>query len=313
MNNSIRKTKPKGIIFLVITAMVWGTSFIAQSIGMENVDAFTFNGLRTILGFLVLLPVIKISDYINEKKLSQEEIILKKKTDKTSIKRGAIVAIPFFFAISIQQFAFYYSTSGKIAFITAMYMFMVPILGLFIKKHVSKIVWCCVFLGFIGLFFLSINPSDLTGINKGDILAFICSIFYAIHILTIEKLSPGMDGVRISSTQFLIAGIISCCLMFIFEHPCLEEISASFPAIAYSGIMSCGVAYTCQIIGQKYTEATIASLILCAESVFAVIAGAIILHETLKTKEIIGCAIMLLAIVISQLSNWFYKPKQNEK
>ena len=286
-----QKTQFKGVLMLLLTAIVWGSSFVAQSIGMEKIQAFTFTAIRTLLGALVLLPIILIRGRI------QKTEIFNKKT----LKYGLILGIIFSFAQNFQQFAFYYSTAGKIAFITAFYMFFVPVFGLFLKKRISIITWLCVLAGLIGLYFLCINPSDLSAINMGDILALICAIFYAIHILVIERFAPSVDGIQLSCVQFAVGGMISFVLMFIFETPQMPNIIAAAPSLAYSGIMSCGIAYTFQIIGQKYTEATVASLLMCMESVFAVLTAAIVLHETLSGREIIGCTIMFIAIIVSQI------------
>ena len=312
------KTSLKGIFLLLITAFIWGTSFVAQSIGMEKIEAFTFNGIRTLMGGLFLFPIIIIKELIIRKQSSKD---LKKtgttsgKTGNTNapsahrniftkraLKYGIILGCIFCVASNFQQFAFYYSTAGKIAFITALYMFFVPILGLFIKKRVPFLTWICVACGFVGLYFLSITPGELTNINKGDFLALICAFFYGIHILCVEKFSREVDGVLLSCLQFFVGGGISIVLMFIFEKPVLTDILAAGKPLLYSGIMSCGIAYTLQIIGQKYTEATIASLLMCMESVFAVLSAAIILQEYLTVREIIGCVIMFIAIIISQVS-----------
>ena len=291
-----RNTQLKGSVLLLITAFIWGSSFVAQSIGMEKIEAFTFNGIRTVLGVLVLLPIVIVRNIKNSSDRSRAEL-------KASIKYGILLGIVFCMASNFQQFAFYDSTSGKIAFITALYMFFVPILGLFLKKRVSGLTWVCVILGFIGLFFLCIDPKNIGAINKGDVMAFICSIFFAVHILMVERFAPETDGITLSCTQFAVSGLISIILMFIFESPHILDIRAAALPIMYSGFLSCGVAYTLQIIGQKYTEATIASLLMCAESVFAVITAAIVLHEMMLPRELIGCAIMFTAIILSQFSN----------
>lgn len=300
------KTQLKGIIILLIVALIWGSSFVSQSLGMESVDGFTFSGIRTLLGAIVLLPFILIKSKIQKEKTETEKT---KFLDRKTIVYGAILGVFLCIAGNFQQFAFYYSTSGKIAFITAMYMFFVPIIGLFLRKRIPFITWICVILGFVGLYFLCMKSASFGSINKGDILAFICAIFFAIHILFIERFSPEVDGVKLSFVQFMVSGIISCILMFIFENPQIESIKSAALPIMYSGILSCGVAYTLQIVGQKYCEATIASILMCMESVFAAICGAIILHESLSSREILGCVIMFTAIILSQLKDIIQKKK----
>ena len=299
-----QKTQLKGVLILLLTAIIWGTSFVAQSVGMENVDAFTFQGVRTLIGAVVLLPFIFVKDKLESKGMTEQQKIDRKKGTKKAVVYGAVLGVFLCAATNFQQFAFYYSTAGKIAFITAMYMFFVPIVGLFIKKRVPFVTWLCVVMGFIGLYFLSFEAGSGFGdLNKGDILSFNCALFFCFQILLIEKFSPYCDGVKLSCMQFFTAGLISLILMFIFEKPEWSLIKAAAMPILYSGVMSCGVAYTLQIIGQKYCEATIASLLMCMESVFAVLSAAIILHETLTGREIIGCVVMFAAILISQGSD----------
>ncbi len=286
----MRKTKPQGVILLLITAVIWGSSFVAQSIGMQSIDAFTFTGIRTTLGMLFLLPFT---------------LIINKGFDlsKETLKKGLILGIVFSFAQNFQQFAFYYSTSGKIAFITAFYMFFVPLFSVFLGKKIKLLTWLSILMGLVGLFFLCINPSDLTSINSGDVLALICAVFYAVQIMMIDKfLEKDISGIQLSFMQFAVAAVISIVAMFIFEHPVIADIKTAAPSLLYSGIMSCGVAYTFQIIGQKHANPVVASLLMCMESVFAVIAAAIVLHQGMSLREGAGCIIMFAAIILSQLS-----------
>jgi len=286
----MRKTTPKGIIFLLITAIIWGSSFVAQEIGMKSIDAFTFTGIRTTLGALILLPVV---------------LILNKGFDfrKNTLISGVILGIVFSVAQNFQQFAFYYSTSGKIAFITAFYMFFVPLFSVFLGKKIKLLTWLSIFMGLVGLFFLCIDPSDLTSINLGDVLALICAVFYAVQIMMIDKfLENDINGIQLSFMQFTVAAVISIIAMFVFEHPVIADIKTAAPSLLYSGIMSCGIAYTLQIVGQKHANPVVASLLMCMESVFAVIAAAIVLHQGMSLREGAGCVIMFAAIILSQLS-----------
>ncbi len=299
MSNS--RTQLKGVLILLLTAFIWGTSFVSQSVGMESVQAFTFMGVRTVLGATFLVPIILVRDFFENRKLDEKQLAEKKVADKKTLKYGIMLGIVLFVATNFQQFAFYYSSAGKIAFITAMYMFFVPLVGLFFKKKIPVVVWLCIVTGFIGLYFLSFTGGGIGAVNKGDVLAFICSIFFTIQILMIEKFSPECDGIKLSCVEFYTSGIITLILMFIFEEPSMPSLKAAALPILYSGIMSCGIAYTLQIIGQKYCEATIASLLMCMESVFAVLSAAIILHEKLTGREILGCSLMFGAILISQI------------
>lgn len=297
----MRKTKPQGVILLLITAIIWGSSFVAQSIGMQSIDAFTFTGIRTALGMLFLLPFT---------------LIINKGFDfrKETLKKGLILGIVFSIAQNFQQFAFYYSTSGKIAFITAFYMFFVPLISVvFLRKKIALLTWLSIFIGLIGLFLLCINPEELTNINLGDILALICAVFYAVQIMLIDKfLEDGTSGVQLSFMQFFVAAIISVIAMFIFEQPNIADIKTAAPSLLYSGIMSCGIAYTLQIVGQKHASPVVASLLMCLESVFAVITAAIILHESMLPRELAGCLIMFGAIILSQVSETLASKNQTQ-
>ncbi len=305
------KTQFKGVVLLLLTAIIWGSSFLAQTIGSENVPGFAFMGIRTLIGALFLLPFIIIKDKAASKKMTDEEKQQKKIADKKVLKYGMIIGVFLCIATDFQQFAFYQpgASTGKIAFITAMYMFFVPMIGLILfKKRVSLITWLCVTIGFVGLYFLCFKTPEITAINFGDVLSLICALFFAFQILFIEKFAPECDGIKLSCIQFFTAGTISTILMFIFERPDFADIKAGLLPILYSGIMSCGFAYTMQVIGQKYCEATIASLLMCMESVFATLFAALFLHESLSGREIAGCIIMFTAIVISQFTT---APKKN--
>ena len=272
----MRKTTPKGIILLLITAIIWGSSFVAQEIGMKSIDAFTFTGIRTTLGALILLPVVLIVNKGFDRR-------------KNTLLAGLVLGIVFSVAQNFQQFAFYYSTSGKIAFITAFYMFFVPLFSVFLGKKIKLLTWLSILMGLVGLFFLCINPSDLTAINFGDILALICAVFYAIQIMTIDKLvEKDINGIQLSFMQFTVAAVISIVLMFIFERPVIADIKTAAPSLLYSGIMSCGIAYTLQIVGQKHANPVVASLLMCMESVFAVIAAAVVLHQGMSLRLLSG-------------------------
>ena len=301
----MQKTQFKGVFMLFLTAFIWGSSFVAQSLGMESVEAFTFNGIRTLFGAATLLPFIVIKDFISIRKNGKPEKNTVRKNTKKILIGGSVMGIVLCIASNFQQYAFSYEdhSAGKIAFVTAFYMFFVPLFGLFLKKRVPLITWLCVVLGTIGLYFLCVGEEGFSTITKSDILSFICAVFYAVHILVIEKFAPDTDAVKLSFTQFTVSGTFSVIIMFLIETPTIANINASILPLLYSGIMSCGLAYTFQIVGQKYTESTVASLIMCLESVFGILCGVIFLHEALTSREILGCVIMFAAIVISQFSD----------
>ncbi|MBR3289462.1 MAG: DMT family transporter [Clostridia bacterium] len=298
------KTRLRGVLMLLLTALIWGTAFVAQSVGMESVGAFTFSGVRTLLGALVLLPLVAARGVAQSRHLSDAQRERRRAVNRKTIRYGIILGLVFCCATNLQQFAFYESTPGKIAFITALYIFFVPLIGLPLGKRVPWPTWVGVSIGFIGLFFLCVDPADMTAINTGDLLTLICSVFFAVHILIVERVSADVDGIKLSCIQFAVAGVISCGLMFLFENPRWDAIESAAAPILYSGALSCGIAYTLQILGQKYTEATVASLLMCMESVFAVLASAILLPDTmLAPREIAGCVIMFAAIVLAQMSD----------
>ena len=316
------RTQLKGAAILLITALIWGTSFVAQSLGMEVIEAFTYNGIRSLMGAAALVPFILVRDKVLARSLTPAALTAKKIADKKLLPYGLILGCVFCVASNFQQFAFYHSTAGKIAFITALYMFFTPFFGLFIGKRVSRITWICTVFGIIGLYFLSIDPQEfaasgggiagfLRTVNRGDLQALACAAVYGVHILCVEKFSAEVDGVKLSCLQFLTAGIISCGLMFLFENPVPQNICLALGPLLYSGLMSCGIAYTLQIIGQKYTEATLASILMCMESVFAVLAAALFLHERLTGRELLGCVIMFAAILLSQGAEALANKKAN--
>ena len=296
-------TRPRGVVMLLLTALIWGGAFVAQSVGMESVGALTFSGIRTLLGALVLLPLVAARDVAQSRGISDAEKERRRAVNRKTWRFGLILGVIFCAATNFQQFAFYESSPGKIAFVTALYIFFVPLIGLPFGKRVPWLTWVGVSIGFVGLFFLCIDPTDVTAVNTGDLLTLICSLFFAVHILIVERIAPDVDGIKLSCIQFAVAGALACVLMFIFEQPKWSAIESAAAPILYSGALSCGIAYTFQILGQKYTEATVASLLMCMESVFAVLASALLLPDkALAPREIVGCVIMLIAIVIAQLA-----------
>ena len=289
---------------LFLTAAIWGSAFVAQRAGMDYIGPFTFNGIRTLVGFIVLIPVIMVLDTQSKKKDIANGIppateTQKKAARKTLLKGGIACGVVLFVASSLQQYGMVYTTAGKAGFITALYIVLVPLLGLFLRQKVRPILWVCVVLATAGLYMLCIKEDFSIGI--GDLLVLLCALVFAIHILVIDHFSPKTDSVKMSALQFLICGIISIPWMLSLETINLGNIIACWLPILYAGAMSCGVAYTLQIVAQKDTEPTVASLILSMESVFAVVAGIIVLQEPITLRETMGCAIMFIAIILAQL------------
>ena len=290
----MKKTNYKSLLLLLLAAIIWGIAFVAQTVGMDYVRPFTFNGVRCLLGAVVLLPVI----YLFDKKKTVEE---KEKEDKKALWIGGVLCgLCLCTASSLQQIGLQYTTAGKAGFLTALYIILVPIFGLFFKKKCSPFVIGSIVLATVGLYLLSIKEGFY--IEKGDIYVMICAVIFSLHILTIDYFSPKCDGVKLSCVQFLVSGVIAMVVALVIERPEWSQIMAAWLPIAYAGILSCGVAYTLQIIGQKGMNPTVASLVLSLESVVSVLAGWLLLNQSLSARELVGCVIMFIAIILAQLN-----------
>ena len=295
------KTKQmKNSLLLLLTAFIWGVAFVAQSVGGEAVGCFTFNGVRSLIGAVVLLPVIYFLDVQKKKELGEEKFLEQRGDKKTLLLGGICCGVMLCIASNFQQFGISFTTVGKAGFITAMYILIVPILGLFMKKRVGAKVWLGVVFAAIGLYMLCMT-SERFSLSKGGFLVMICAGFFSLNILIIDYFTPKVDGVRMSCIQFFVCGVISTAIAFVFENPSFSAILFGWLPILYAGVLSCGVAYTLQIVGQKNMDPTVASLILSLESVFSVLAGWVILHQTLSMRELFGCVLMFLAIILAQL------------
>ena len=292
--------KLKNAFILALTAFIWGTAFVAQSVGMDHLGPFTFNGVRNFIGGIALLPCIVLLGRLEGKTEHKTE-----GTKKDLIVGGIACGLCLFAASSLQQIGIQYTTTGKAGFITAFYIVLVPVLGIFLHKKTGWKVWLAVAISIVGLYFLCITEK-LT-IGKGDIFIFICALIFAVHIMVIDYFSPRVDGVKMSCIQFFVCGTISLIPMFVFETPTLEGLILSVGPLLYSGVLSSGVAYTLQIIGQKDVNPAIASLILSLESCFAVLAGWIVLGQRLSVRESVGCILMFTAIILTQM------PEKNRK
>lgn len=291
--------KMKGNLMLLLTALIWGTAFVAQSAGMDHVGPFTYNCIRTLIGGVVLLPVIVLFDK-TKPAAQRPSPAEKKEIDRNSLIGGACCGVFLCIASCFQQMGISMTTAGKAGFITALYIVIVPLLGIFVGKKVSKIIWFCVAVAVAGFYLLCVKEGF--SVSKGDLLVLVCAVFFSIHILVIDHFSAKkVDGVRMSCVQFFVAGIITLIPMFLFETPEWSAIWAARGAILYTGILSCGVAYTLQILGQKYTDPTVATMLLSLESVFAALSGWLILHENLSLKELCGCILVFLAVILAQI------------
>ena len=293
------KIPVRNSLLLLLTATIWGVAFVAQSVSMDYIGAFTFNAVRSLIGSLTLLPVIWI---LGRTKSTEETSRTQTASERRTLITGGICCgILLCLASNFQQFGIKYTTVGKAGFITACYIIIVPVIGIFLKKKCSPFIWIAVLLSLCGLYLLCLTPGEGFAIGKGEFLVLICALLFSLHILVIDHFSPLVDGVKMSCIQFFVCGILSGIPALLFENPDLSGILAARIPILYAGIMSCGVAYTLQIVGQKNMNPTVASLILSLESCISVIAGWIILGQHLSGREIGGCVLMFGAIILAQL------------
>ena len=285
----MKKKQLGNSLLLLLTATIWGSAFVAQSVGMEHVGPFTFTLSRSIIGGIVLLPCILFLGKWKKGFATKEEWI-----------GGICCGLALCVASNFQQVGMQYTTVGKAGFITALYVVLVPIFGIFLKKRVSLLIWGCVAVSVAGLYLLCI-PEGAFVLAFGDLLVLICAVLFSVHILVIDHFSPKGDGVVISCIQFFTCGILSGIPMLFFETPSIGNMLDAKWAILYAGVLSSGVAYTLQVVAQKNVNPTVASLILCLESVVAVLAGWVMLGEEMSSREIWGCVLMFAAIVVAQL------------
>lgn len=287
--------KLKNSLLLLTAAVIWGIAFVAQSVGMDYVGGFTFNAARFLIGCVVLLPVIPLLQRFREEHLPQEK---SGQAGRTLLWGGVSCGLVLAAASNFQQFGIKYTTVGKAGFITACYIVLVPVLGLFLSRRCTPVIWLAVALAVAGLYLLCIKDGFTVG--RGDLLVLVCALLFAVHILVIDHFSPLVDGVKLSCLQFLTAGIVSGALALLFEKPSAGQLLAAWMPVLYAGVMSCGVAYTCQVLGQKGMDPTVASLILSLESCVSVLAGWLLLGQSLSRREGLGCIVMFAAILLAQ-------------
>lgn len=287
-----KSRRMSGIGLLLLTAAVWGVAFVAQSAGVEKVEPFTFNGIRLLMGGLVLLP-----------------FALARRKRFPGGRRlwlgGLLCGVMLFAGSTLQTYGLLTTSAGKSGFLTALYIVLVPVFGLCLRRKVSSKVWIAVAVALAGMALLCLRE-DLS-VAPGDILLLLGAVAFTLHIWVIELAAPGLDGVALSCIQFFTAGVLSLVCMALWDTPRLPDILSAWLPITYAGVMSCGVAYTFQILGQQRVPPALASLILSAESVFAALAGWALLGETLSPRELVGCGLVFSAILLAQ---W---PEKQEK
>ncbi len=290
---------------LLLTSFIWGAAFVAQSLGMDYIGPFTFNAFRFLLASLFLLPIIP---FLSKKSL-QENSNKQSTTVNTTNKKdfllgGFLCGLFLFIGSAFQQIGIMYTSVGNAGFITTLYIVIVPLTGIFVGKKIPARIWIAVVIAITGLYLLCIPLGKGLGeLNRGDFYMLICAFAFAGHILVIDYFSNKTDAIKLSEFQFIVAAILNFIVMFIFEDTSFGNVLLAWKALLYTGVFSAGVGYTLQIIAQKNTSPTVASLILCLESVFATLCGYLILGEVKTVQEIIACCIIFFAIILVQLPN----------
>ncbi len=314
----MKRNSIKSSFLLFLTACIWGMAFVSQSKGMEYMHPFTFNGVRSLIGSFALLVYILVSRKVVSKKTAGSSV--KPIEWSVTIRAGLWCGLALTVASTLQQFGIKYTTVGKAGFITTLYIIFVPIAGIFLKRKVSPIVWIAAVLAAIGMYLLCMTESLKLG--SGDIMVFWCAVVFAAHIMIIDYYSPKVDGAVVSCIQFAICGILCGAGSLIWGNPTLSQLVEGSGTLLYAGVLSCGVGYTLQIVGQKGINPTIAALIMSLESVIAAVSGwaaykmgMLGTDQTLTARQIAGCIIVFAAVILVQIpEEWlFFWQKKNEK
>lgn len=301
--------KIKGTLFLLLAALIWGMAFVAQSSAADTIGAFTFNATRSLLAAVFLITIIAIKENIRK----SSEVAQAKNSSGSCIFGGAMCGIMLFLGVNFQQFgiAAYpenVAASGRAGFLTATYVIMVALVAWFTTKKMHPAVLVATVSCIAGMYMLCLSEG-LTGIYVGDVLVLTCAICFTGHILTVNHFSK-LDGIKLSCIQFLVCGVLSTVGMFIFEKPELSAIRNAWLPIFYAGIFSSGIGYTLQILGQKYSEPSVASIVMSLESVFAALAGWVLLKERLSSNELLGCVLVFLSVILAQIPDMVKKNKK---
>lgn len=287
------KKQLTGIGYLVVAVLIWGSTFVAQSVGMDKVGPFTFQAVRCGLAVLFLIPVIALFE------LRDLKNYFRKWLNKKLWIAGVLCGVALFAASSLQQVSLVDTDAGKAGFLTALYIVLVPVIGFFLGRRLTLPTVISIFLAVIGLYLLSCV--GVTTIRTGDLLLLGCALAFAVQITLIDRLGHDVDGLRLNCIQCLVVAILSSFFMFGMEAPSLPDILSCWLPIGYAGVLSMGVAYSLQVLGQQRLEPTAASLIMSLESVVAAITGWLILHETMTFWELLGCCMVFAAVILSQI------------
>lgn len=285
---------------LLLAAFIWGSAFVAQSVGMDYVEPFTFNFVRNIVGGLVLIPCICLLRNRSEREAAESLRDTKVPSDKRTLLIGGMsCGVILCLASNMQQIGIQYTSVGKAGFITALYIVIVPVIGIFFRHRCGWMVWVSVAIALVGFYLLCMAGGF--SLERGDTYLLICALLFSVHILVIDHFSPMVDGVKMSCIQFFTCGMLSGIAMLIAESPDVKSILAAWMPILYAGVFSSGVAYTLQIVGQKNYNPTVATLLLSLESVFSALTGWVVLHQKLSARELSGCVLIFLAVILAQL------------
>lgn len=281
----------KAVLLMLLASFIWGMTFAFQSQASESIGPFMFNGIRMLLGVVVLSPMLikALKKHTGDKKYFYNLFV-----------GGSVSGVATAAACGIQQVGITFSTAGKAGFLTSLYTLFVPLISIAIGKKVSRKIWCCVFIGVIGAFLLSFTPGQ--GFGTGDFLLLGCAFMFAVQMMIIDHFVPNVEGIDFSAVQFTVSGLICLVIGLLSEDFEFSMIRGALIPILYSGICSCGIAYTIQIVCQKYVQPTKATMALCPESAWAAIGGAVILGETMNFKEISGAVLIFAAVLISQIN-----------
>ncbi len=295
------RSRLQGNILLFITALIWGAAFVAQKIGVVHLGVFTFTAVRFLISGVALLPLAILRGRRQNTEIAEPTHSADTKARHKYLWIGGVLCGLFLmFATVTQQVGLTSTTAGKAGFITALYILFVPLLRLFGGKKASAVVWISVLAGVAGLYLLCVKEDF--SVDKGDLMVLLCALVFSGHILIVDKVSPHTDCVRMSCIQFFVASAIAAVPMLIFEKPDIQVILSSWAPLLYLGVVSGGIGYTLQILGQKNTEPTVASLIMSLEAVFAAVSGVLFLQERFIAKELVGCILMFAAIIVSQIN-----------
>lgn len=289
---------------LALAALIWGTAFVAQSMGMDYLGPCAFNAARSFVGSIALLPVIFTGDWLRKKRGDEQELTAYAWGNPALLAGGLLCGVLLAAASLLQQAGLQDTTAGKAGFLTSLYIVIVPVLGIFLGRRGGKKLWVAVGLALVGAYFLSVSGGESQwAVGMGDGLVLLSAVFFSFHIMVIDRFSPKVDCIKLSCLQFLVAGLISTLLAAVLEGGSFrwEALLASWGPLLYTGVMSSGVAYTLQIVGQKGLNPAAASLIMSLESVFAAISGWLVLSQPLSARELLGCGLVFAGVVLAQL------------